>query len=65
VLDGARGTGESYCIAHRLYEVDGRRMLTKAAIRYLDEFTKQPDGSWLFAERRLLVDWTETGPSAP
>lgn len=43
----------------------GQRTLMKAAIRYLDEFAKQPDGSWLFAERRLMVDWTETRPANP
>jgi hypothetical protein len=30
-----------------------------AAIRYYDTFAKQT-GAWLFAERRLLVDWIET-----
>ncbi|MFC0541461.1 nuclear transport factor 2 family protein [Kutzneria chonburiensis] len=64
-VHGDRATGESYCIAHHLCEVDGRRMLMKAAIRYLDEFARQPDGRWLFAERRLMVDWTETRPSTP
>ena len=34
-----------------------------ASIRYLDEFVRQ-DGVWMFAERRLMVDWTETRPSA-
>jgi ketosteroid isomerase-like protein len=64
-LDGNRATGESYCIAHHLYEVDGQRTLMKAYIRYLDQFARQSDGSWLFAERKLLVDWTETRPSNP
>ena len=64
-LDGDRATGESYCIAHHIYDVDGQRTLMKAHIRYLDQFAKQPDGTWLFAERRLMVDWTETGPSNP
>ena len=64
-LDGDHATGESYCIAHHIYDVDGQRTLMKAHIRYLDQFAKQPDGTWLFAERRLMVDWTETGPSTP
>jgi hypothetical protein len=64
-LDGDRATGESYCLAHHLSVTDdGRRTLMIASIRYLDEFVKQ-DGEWLFAERRLLVDWTETRPSTP
>ncbi|QEV43011.1 nuclear transport factor 2 family protein [Streptomyces nodosus] len=63
-LDGARATAESYCLAHHLsVGEDGQRTLMIAAIRYLDELVKQ-DGGWLFAERRLLVDWTETRPSA-
>ena len=65
VLDGDRATGESYCIAHHLYQVDGQRTLMKAYIRYLDQFARQSDGSWLFAERKLMVDWTETRPSNP
>ncbi|MGW7548913.1 nuclear transport factor 2 family protein [Streptomyces sp. NPDC054770] len=65
LLDGDRATGESYCLAHHLSVTDdGRRTLMIASIRYLDEFVKQ-DGEWLFAERRLLVDWTETHPSTP
>ncbi|RPE46585.1 SnoaL-like protein [Streptomyces sp. Ag109_O5-1] len=64
-LDGDRATGESYCLAHHVsVGDDGQRTLMVASIRCLDEFTKQ-DGEWLFAERRLMVDWTETRPSAP
>ena len=40
-LDGDRATGESYCIAHHFYDVDGR---------------------WYFAERELILDWSETRP---
>ena len=62
-LDGERATGESYCIAHHLTVADdGGRTLMIAHIRYLDEFVKQ-QGTWLFAERRLMVDWTETRPT--
>ncbi|MEY9895141.1 ketosteroid isomerase-like protein [Catenulispora sp. MAP12-49] len=65
VLDGERATGESYCIAHHLTVADdGSRTLMIASIRYLDAFVKR-DGDWLFAERRLMVDWTETRPSTP
>ncbi|MCU1287662.1 MAG: hypothetical protein JWO13_4012 [Acidobacteriales bacterium] len=59
-LDGDRATGESYCMAHHLsVGADGQRTLMIAAIRYYDTFAKQT-GAWLFAERRLLVDWIET-----
>ena len=61
-IDGAKATGESYCIAHHL-TVDGeKRTLMVASIRYLDTFAKQ-DGGWLFAERKLMVDWTDTRAS--
>lgn len=59
-LNGDRATGESYCIAHHVsIGDDGSRSLMIASIRYLDEFVKE-EGAWLFAERRLMVDWTET-----
>ena len=53
-----RATGQAYCLAHHL-SVDGdRRQLMIATLRYLDTFAKA-DGAWLFAERRLYVDWLE------
>ena len=63
-LEGDRATGESYCIAHHL-KLDGdNRTLMLASIRYLDQFVKK-DGAWLFAERKLMVDWTDTSISVP
>jgi ketosteroid isomerase-like protein len=57
-LAGDRATGEAYCMAHHL-TVDGeKRQLMVAALRYSDVFRKI-DGAWLFAERRLYVDWLE------
>ena len=64
VLDGDRATGESYCLAHHLYIEDGERKLMVASLRYHDTFVKR-DGAWLFAERKLYVDWTETRTSEP
>jgi hypothetical protein len=53
-----RATGQAYCLAHHL-TVDGdKRRLMIAALRYIDTFAKV-DGAWLFAERRLYVDWIE------
>jgi uncharacterized protein (TIGR02246 family) len=63
-LDGDRATGETYCIAHHLFTPeDGERKMMTASLRYLDSFTKR-DGAWYFAERILVVDWTETRRSA-
>ena len=59
-LNGDTATGESYCIAHHLTIADdGSRTLMIASIRYLDHFAKE-EGQWRFAERRLMVDWTDT-----
>src|SRR5271163_309701 len=53
-----RGTGETYCMPHHL-TIDGEnRPLMIAALRYTDTFVKM-DGTWLFAERKLYVDWLE------
>ena len=53
-----RGTGETYCLAHHV-TVDGtKRRLMVASLRYLDTFVKI-GGAWLFAERRLFVDWID------
>jgi ketosteroid isomerase-like protein len=51
-------TGEAYCLAHHVTLEGGKRRLMLASLRYLDTFVKH-DGSWLFAERRLYVDWME------
>src|SRR5690349_24730259 len=57
-LAGDRATGEAYCMAHHLTVGEGKKRLMVAALRYSDAFRKI-DGAWLFAERRLYVDWLE------
>jgi len=58
MLTADRATGEAYCLAHHV-TVDGqKRRLMLASLRYLDTFVKV-DGEWLFAERKLYVDWLE------
>jgi hypothetical protein len=57
-LSNDRATGEVYCMPHHL-SVDGKkRTLMTAALRYADTYARQ-DGVWLYAERRLYVDWIE------
>jgi hypothetical protein len=58
-LDGDSATGESYTIAHHVYTEDGNRKIMIASLRYLDTFAKI-DGRWYFAERKLILDWSET-----
>jgi hypothetical protein len=57
-LTNVRATGEAYCLAHHVTVEGGKRRLMVASLRYLDTFAKM-DGEWLFAERRLYVDWLE------
>src|ERR1700729_1847425 len=57
-LTSDRGSGEAYCLAHHLTVNGDRRQLVIAALRYYDTFVKK-DGTWLFAERLLYVDWIE------
>jgi hypothetical protein len=52
------GTGEAYCLAHHVTIDGAKRRLMLASLRYLDTFAKI-DGAWLFAERRLYVDWID------
>jgi hypothetical protein len=64
----SRGTTGRRDLAHtqgwRFSGTNGERKLMVASLRYLDTFAKG-DGAWLFAERKLYVDWTETRSSHP
>ena len=64
VLDGDKACGESYTLAHHLFQDNGVRKIMIASLRYLDGFIKL-DGIWYFSERKLIVDWTETRTSNP
>src|SRR6476620_1598890 len=60
-LDGELATGETYCIAHHVFSADGERKIMLAYLRYLDTFAKR-DGAWLFAERNLYLEFSDTRP---
>src|SRR5882724_8133136 len=57
-LTADRATGEAYTLAHHLTVEGAKRRLMIATLRYDDTFVKK-DGAWLFAERKLYVDWIE------
>jgi len=57
-LSAERATGEAYTLAHHVTVDASKRRLMIAALRYDDTFVKS-DGEWLFAERKLFVDWIE------
>jgi SnoaL-like domain len=61
ILNGKRATGETYCIAHHVSLSQGKRTLFIASLRYYDVFAKV-EGKWLFAERKIMVDWIDTRP---
>jgi len=57
-LTADQATGEAYTLAHHV-TIDGeKRRLMLASLRYDDTFVKI-GGAWLFAERKLYVDWME------
>jgi hypothetical protein len=58
-VEGARATGESYTIEHHVFSDDDGREIMIASMQYYDTFQKISD-RWYFAERQLIVDWTET-----
>jgi hypothetical protein len=60
-LDADRATGETYCIAHHVFSQDGERKIMVAYLRYLDTFARQ-GGTWLFAERNLYLEFSDTRP---
>ena len=64
VLNGDQATAESYCLAHHLLQTDQGRSLIVMSIRYEDSFVKS-NGDWFFAQRKLVIDWTDTRPSQP
>ena len=45
-------------MAHHVTVDGGKRRLMLASLRYHDTFVKM-DGTWLFAERLLYVDWMD------
>ncbi|MCW3029587.1 MAG: hypothetical protein JWN81_2798 [Solirubrobacterales bacterium] len=58
-LDGDRATGEACCIAHHVFSSDGEPKIMLAYLRYLDSFVKKA-GTWLFAERNLYLEFSDT-----
>jgi SnoaL-like domain len=61
-VDGDSATGETYCLAHHIREVEGKGLMNYVmAIRYLDEYSRTGEG-WKIAVRELQVEFTEDRP---
>ncbi|MHA7772231.1 nuclear transport factor 2 family protein [Roseibium sp. M-1] len=58
-VSGDEAFAETYCMAHHVYEENGQRMLQVLSIRYYDSF-RRTGGAWLFSQRQLIIDWSET-----
>jgi hypothetical protein len=64
LINGDQAANESYTLAHHFWIENGKRMLLVMGIRYYDTIVRK-DGYWLFAERKLIIDWTDRRPSTP
>lgn len=56
--------GETSCLAHHVYQGPGARRILVMALRYHDSYvraTHEPR-HWRFAERRLVLEWSEDRP---
>jgi ketosteroid isomerase-like protein len=65
-ISGDSATGQTYCLAHHVRDVEGQGAMDYVmAIRYLDEYSRTGEG-WKIAVRELQVEFTEdrqvTGP---
>ena len=63
-IDGDEASNDSHTLAHHFWQENGQRMLLVMGIRYRDRLVRQ-QGSWLFEQRTLLIDWTDRRPSSP
>ena len=55
-IDGDRATGEVYCVANHVHEVDGISFKLDMGIRYEDEYTRIP-GGWVIQSRKFNMVW--------
>lgn len=62
-LDGRRGSGEVYFIAHHRTTENGEKFDLFVAGRYHDEYEDRGDG-WKIARRKEIVDWVRTDSAA-
>jgi hypothetical protein len=64
IIQGENAIGETYCLVHQFTEKNGERKCQTLGIRYYDKFLRQ-ENSWFFAERKLIIDWSDTRISIP
>ncbi|RXH57704.1 nuclear transport factor 2 family protein [Granulicella sibirica] len=64
VIQGDHAIGETYCLVHQFTGANEQRKCQTLGIRYYDQFLRQ-DHRWFFAERKLVIDWSDTRMSVP
>ena len=57
-VDGDTAEGETYCVAHHIYEKDGVDRDKVMSIRYVDAYERTDEG-WRIRTRTLNLDSTE------
>jgi SnoaL-like domain len=61
---GDSATGTAYCLAHHIFVENGKRMLLIMGIHYYDTYSHR-NNQWLFAQRKLIIDWEDKRTSTP
>ncbi|WP_190812834.1 nuclear transport factor 2 family protein [Saccharopolyspora pogona] len=55
-IGGDDATGETYCLAHELYDHDGVGRMIVRCVRYTDTYLRVA-GKWFFHTRELTIAW--------
>jgi hypothetical protein len=63
-IRGDSAIGETYCLVHQFKVENDERKCQTLGIRYYDQFLRQ-EKRWYFAERKLVIDWSDTRTSVP
>ena len=64
MLRADEATGETYCLVHQFTEKNGTRNCQTLGIWYYDQFSRL-ENRWYFAERKVVIDWSDTRVSVP
>ena len=64
MIHGDQAIGETYCLVHQFTGEKDQRQCQTLGIRYYDQFLRQ-ENRWYFAERKLVMDWSDTRRSIP
>jgi hypothetical protein len=63
-IEGDHAIGETYCLVHQFTGENSQRKCQTLGIRYYDQFLRQ-ENRWYFAERKVVIDWSDTRLSVP